>query len=241
MKTRTHIHDTAFIVYDADRISQVGPHLFDPEYWEERGAVVGEAAGRGRALFLEADFAAAVLRQYLRGGWASRFSRHHYVFTGYERSRPVLEYRMLERLHSGGLPVPEPLAALCLREGRLYSGWLMTRRIPNTATLADLIGGRRDTEVLWLDTGAMIRRFHDDGVIHADLNARNILVDAEGGIHLIDFDRARVRSGDSRAFSSNLDRLHRSLEKVWPGASMDQIIPSWRKLLEGYHSGTKGV
>ena len=33
------------------------------------------------------------------------------------------------------------------------------------------------------------------GLIHADLNARNILVDAEGSIFLIDFDRARIRRG----------------------------------------------
>lgn len=239
MNTRTHIHGTACIVYDADRISHAGMNLFDPEYWEKQGAVVGEAPGRGRALFLETDFAAAVLRQYLRGGWASRVSRHHYVFTGYERSRPVMEYRMLERLHGADLPVPEPLAALCRREGRLYSGWLMTRRIPHAATLADVIGGRRDTEVLWTDTGVAIRRFHDYGVIHADLNARNILVDETGGIHLIDFDRARVRSGDARAFGSNLDRLHRSLEKVWPKAFKGQLLPAWRKLLEGYGPSAK--
>jgi len=66
-------------------------------------------------------------------------------------------------------------------------------------------------------------------------------VDADGGIHLIDFDRARVRRGDSRAFRSNLGRMRRSLDKVWPGASRDQIMPSWRKLLEGYKRGARSA
>ncbi|MBT8047037.1 MAG: 3-deoxy-D-manno-octulosonic acid kinase [Xanthomonadales bacterium] len=234
MKTRTHKIDAALIVYDADYIPHPGMHLFDPEYWAEQSALEGEATGRGRALFLDAGFAPAVLRQYLRGGWASRVSRNRYVFAGFERSRPVMEYKMLEQLFSAGLPVPAPLAALCQQDGRLYSGWLMTHRIVHSLPLADVIGGRRDTESLWEEMGACIRRFHDYGVVHADLNARNLLVGEDGTVHLIDFDRARIRKGDTRAFGSNLKRLRRSLEKVWPKAFREQFQPSWSRLLDGY-------
>ena len=221
------------IVYDADQIRHPDSHLFEPRYWEEQGAVTGHATGRGSTLFLETEFGHAVLRQYLRGGWAARVSRDRYVFSGFEQSRPVKEYQVLEALSVAGLPVPEPLAAICVRDGRLYSGWLMTRRIMHSVPLADVIGSRRDTPDLWRETGACIRRFHDFGLVHADLNARNILL-AEDGIHLIDFDRARLRKGDSRAFSSNLRRLHRSLEKVWPKASRGRLDPAWIALLGGY-------
>ena len=71
-------------------------------------------------------------------------------------------------------------------------------------------------------------------MVHADLNARNILVDSSGGIYLIDFDRARIREGAERAFRSNLNRLRRSLEKFWPPVLKEQLENSWSALLAAY-------
>lgn len=237
MKTLAHKQDSLLIVYDADAIQYPDPLLFNPGYWSERGAVTGEATGRGRAFFLDTPFGSAVLRQYLRGGQAARVSRDRYVFTGYDKSRPVMEYSMLERLSAAGLPVPGPMAAMCARDGVLYRGWILMRMIRDANPLADLIPLRQNDPELWRTTGECIRRFHDHGVIHADLNARNILVDDAGEIHLIDFDRARVRKNDTRAFNSNLERLHRSLHKVWPPEDIEQLPTSWRGLLEGYGHG----
>jgi 3-deoxy-D-manno-octulosonic acid kinase len=234
LNTRTHKQDSLLIVYDAECIQHPGAHLFEPEYWQGQGAVAGEAQGRGSALFLEADIGPAVLRQYLRGGWPARVSRDRYCFSGFEASRPIAEFRMLEKLSAAGLPVPRPLAAMCMRNGAFYTGWLMTRRIMSVAPLADVIESRLDDPVFWDSTGAGIRRFHDFGVVHADLNARNILVGEGNAVYLIDFDRARIRGGDSRAFGSNLRRLHRSLQKFWPEPSMEQMEPCWNMLLAGY-------
>ena len=117
VKPSAHKQDSLFIVYDADCVKQPGPELFDAAWWERREAVVGEAAGRGTALFLETPFGPAVLRQYLRGGQAARVSRDRYLFTGFERARPIAEFRMLARLAGMGLPVPDPLAAMCRRNG----------------------------------------------------------------------------------------------------------------------------
>ena len=75
MKSRTHNQESLVIVYDAEQVQQPGPHLFDETYWRERGAVEGEAAGRGSALFLDTPFGPAVLRRYLRGGWPAKVSR----------------------------------------------------------------------------------------------------------------------------------------------------------------------
>jgi 3-deoxy-D-manno-octulosonic acid kinase len=237
VNTRTHNKDSLLIVYDADHIQHPGSHLFDADDWEQQGALVGEAEGRGKVLFLETAFGAAVLRQYLRGGWAAMVSRDRYLFSGFETSRPVLEYKVLEQLAAAGLPVPEPLAAMCVRDGRFYSGWLMTRRIMGVTPLADLIESHRGDQELWQKTGACIRRFHDFGLVHADLNARNILVDEGGRVFLIDFDRARLIKGQSRAFQRNLQRLHRSLRKFWPKPHMRQLESCWMQLLAGYDNG----
>jgi 3-deoxy-D-manno-octulosonic acid kinase len=237
VKARSHKQDYHIIVYDADRIRHPAEKLFEPEYWEQQGALVGKAAGRGQVLMLETEFGPAVLKQYLRGGWAARVSRDRYVFSGFERSRPLMEFNVLAELSVAGLPVPEPLAAICKRHGKLYSGWLMTSRIMNTEPLADLITVRKDDPVMWREIGACVRRFHDFGLVHGDLNARNILLGDANQVHLVDFDRSRIRSGDTRAFSSNLSRLHRSLEKVWPGSFSGALETCWELLLEGYEAG----
>ena len=73
------------------------------------------------------------------------------------------------------------------------------------------------TDEDWAVAGRCIRRFHDAGVRHADLNANNIMLDGRGGAWLLDFDRGRVqRPGPWR--EQVLARLARSLEKIGRGA-----------------------
>ena len=238
MKSGTYRQDSLLIVYDAEQVQHPRADLFDPGYWDKRGCVTGEAVGRGSAWFIDAPFGAVVLRRYLRGGLIARISRDRYLFTGWARSRPVAEFRVLERLAAAGLPVPAPLAAGLRRRGLLYTGGLITRRIPGARPLADLLPDRAQDTGLWRRVGAGVRRFHDAGLIHADLNARNILVDAEGSVYLIDFDRARIRRGAERRFRRNLVRLHRSLVKVWPpGQPAGLLASSWTELEHGYRVG----
>ena len=234
MKPQTHKQDSQVIVYDADCIEQPGTQLFDAESWEKSGSLVGLAEGRGSALLLETSFGPAVLRRYLRGGQAARFSRDRYFFTGFERSRPLQEFNVLVTLQSMGLPVPHPLAAQCVRDGLFYTGSLLTRRIPDVVPLADLLGREEAGPELWRATGACIRRFHEQGVVHADLNARNILVRGLETVYLIDFDRASVKKDAHRSFEANLRRLRRSLEKLWPGGERQNLEKCWSTLMQGY-------
>jgi 3-deoxy-D-manno-octulosonic acid kinase len=240
VKIRSDKHESQVIVYDADRVQQPGPELFDRSAWERQGRVAGQAVGRGSALLLDTDFGPAVLRQYLRGGWPARFSRDRYLFTGFEHSRPLAEFRMLATLSDLGLPVPAPLAAMCQRQGLLYRGWLLMERILHAHALADLLPERADEASLWQQTGAAIACFHRAGVIHADLNVRNILVAEDGTIHLVDFDRARF-SAQASARRANLSRLRRSLEKVWPAEIRARLEPCWTHLLSGYGPAGQGA
>jgi len=234
MKPRIHKKDSRVIVYDADCIEQVGPQLFDADAWHHKGAVVGVAEGRGSTLLLDTDFGPAVLRECLRGGWPARISHKHYLFTGFGRSRPLAEFNMLTGLQALGLPVPHPLAAQCVREGIIYTGSLLSRRIMDVVPLADLLGDTDPGSDLWRATGDCIRRFHDQGVVHADLNARNILIRNHETVYLIDFDRAKIRKGARGSFKDNLSRLRRSLEKVWPAGAPGRLEDCWASLLEAY-------
>lgn len=235
MRIRSQKQKSQVIVYDADRVQQPGPMLFEPRYWERRGGVVGQALGRGSALLLETESGPAVLREYLRGGWPARISRDRYLFTGFDRSRPLLEFQMLVTLTEMGLPVPAPLAALCRRSGLFCRGWLLMERILRAQPLAELIANQPQGSGLWRRTGQTIADFHRAGVAHADLNARNVLVTDDGAIHLVDFDRARFAREGSAAFRANLSRLQRSLEKLWPPPLRGQMAACWDELLGGYH------
>ena len=221
------------IVYDANRIPQPGPDLFEPGFWKGLGAVVGQAQGRGNALLLETPFGPAVLRQYQRGGMAAKISRDRYIYCGYSRSRPLLEAGILAQLYAQGLPVPQVLAASCERHGLVYNGALITARIADAHPLADCLAGSSGSDALWTEIGRCLRRFHKAGVYHADLNARNILVDNIGKVWLVDFDRARFMKPDSRKLRQNLARLLRSLGKL--GTVSDaELETGWRSLMAGY-------
>ncbi|MGQ4877945.1 3-deoxy-D-manno-octulosonic acid kinase [Billgrantia sp. LNSP4103-1] len=215
-----------FILYDADSVCdaeqapQIGPMLFDPRQWRQTGRVVGEAPGRGSSLFLDAGSEQWVLRPYRRGGLAARLSTRHYLWTGLERTRAVRELRLTAHLHELGLPVPRPVAAEVVRHGPTYTAALITVRIEGARALADCLNEADAT--LLERTGATIRRFHEAGLDHVDLNARNLLADAAGAIWLIDLDRCRLRApGPWR--EANLERLGRSLAKFGDETSLAAI------------------
>jgi 3-deoxy-D-manno-octulosonic acid kinase len=65
----------------------------------------------------------------------------------------------------------------------------------------------------WAAIGRCLRRFHDLGIHHADLNAQNILFDPDGKVWILDFDRGRERTPGAWR-ESVLGRLARSLAKI---------------------------
>ena len=211
-----------FILYDADSVCdanltpQITPQLFSPRHWREKGRVVGEAPGRGSSLFLDADGAQWVLRPYRRGGLMARLAKQRYLWTGLERTRAFRELRLTAELYAQDLPVPRPVAAAVTRHGPSYEAALITVRIPGALSLADRLIEDRTSDTLLEAVGRTIRRFHDAGLDHVDLNARNLLVDAQEQVWLIDLDRCRLRQAGSWQ-EANLRRLDRSLEKF--GAS----------------------
>jgi tRNA A-37 threonylcarbamoyl transferase component Bud32 len=118
-----------------------------------------------------------------------------------------------------------------MRSGLSYRGDIITVRL-EAGPLSALAKTRRDLP--WEAIGACIRRFHEQGVYHADLNAHNILLDAQDRPHLIDFDRGQLRpSGDWQR--RNLARLRRSLLKLRKlDAQFAFSGADWDALLRGY-------
>jgi 3-deoxy-D-manno-octulosonic acid kinase len=89
----------------------------------------------------------------------------------------------------------------------------VTERLAGARSLAErwLAGETQDQD--WVQAGRCIRRFHDAGVQHADLNAHNVMLDGHGRTWLLDFDRGRLRR-PGPWHERSLARLARSLEKL---------------------------
>lgn len=221
------------MLYDASRARNFTAAWFDPSYWGSRGELDGVARGRGTTHFVRSRDRRLVLRHYRRGGLISRLVADRYIWRGEEQTRPFAEWSITYRLHRAGLPVPAPIAARYVRDGRVYRGDIITERLPAVGSLAECLGLGALSIVTWISVGRCIRRFHDFGVCHADLNAHNVLL-SEDTVYLIDFDRCQLRRAGLWR-DANLVRLRRSLEKVTYGLPSDRFSEAdWHALLNGY-------
>jgi 3-deoxy-D-manno-octulosonic acid kinase len=235
-----HRENGAEILYDAARLMAPTAALFDPQYWEARDALVGQAGGRGTTWFVEQGTEQWALRHYRRGGFIAQFVVDQYVWTGLERTRAWREWKITAELHALGLPVPAPVAARVVRTGLTYRADLLTLRVPAGEALSRRLARAGLERADWRRLGTVLARFHAAGADHADLNAHNILLDGREDFWLIDFDRAQMRESD-RWLAGNLERLHRSLTKLRGlSASFHWTETDWSALLEGYRSGRTG-
>jgi 3-deoxy-D-manno-octulosonic acid kinase len=167
----------------------------------------------------------------------ARFSADRFVWHGEQSTRPFAEWQLTYRLHRAGLPVPAPVAARYRHSGSSYSGDIITERLPAVGSLAECLRTGALATLTWIGIGRCIRRFHDLGVSHADLNAHNVLL-SEESVYLIDFDRCQLRAPGLWR-DGNLVRLRRSLEKVTWGLPAERFGESdWHALLDGYRQAS---
>lgn len=232
MNLRTLASGNRSILYDAGRILHPDGIPFD-HHRIEAEPLVGE--GRGGVWRVRADGLTAILRQYRRGGMVRYLLRTAYLWTGLESTRAFREFRLLAELHAEGLPVPAPLATRVTRTALWYRAELLTEWLPDTGSLVTHLAESELDEAAWRRVGATLHRFHDAGVDHADLNAHNILLDGQGRVFLVDFDRSRRRKPAPGWQRANLARLQRSLEKVHAtGRALYYTQAGWEALLGGY-------
>jgi 3-deoxy-D-manno-octulosonic acid kinase len=200
------------IVFDPARVGQADPAWFDPASYGERARAVSGAGGRGAAWFVDGPFGAAVLRHYLRGGWMARLSRDGFLWRGASAGRGFHEFELLRRLGAMGLPVPAAFAAAQRRRGWRYRAAILVGRIPDVDSFAARVR-RLGASAPWEAVGRAIAACHRKGARHADLNANNLLVDAAGEVHVIDWDKGRIEAAAGPWCERVLRRLERSLRK----------------------------
>ncbi|NIO11365.1 MAG: phosphotransferase [Deltaproteobacteria bacterium] len=164
----------------------------------------------------------ALVRTYFHGGLLRKITGR-YFFTW--PARPFKELVVTESVRERGIPTLDVLAAVVERcWGPVYRGWLVTRELAGAqdlwSALKSVTQFRHRT--LLLQAAAMsVRQMHREGVYHADLNLKNILIRQENEemkAYLIDFDKARLfpREIPAPRAKRNLNRLLRSARKLDP-------------------------
>lgn len=210
----TEKHDAAqHVLYDADQLNDIELRYFDAAALARDGLLRGSAQGRGTTHFVEIAGQECVLRHYRRGGMVARLMGDRYWRTTLPATRAWREWHLLADLAELGLPVPVPVAARVVTSGPFYRADIIMQRLINTRSLSQALMESELPEAQWRAIGHCIRRFHNAGVYHADLNAHNILL-AGDDVYLIDFDKGEVRPVSRDWQQANLARLRRSLDKL---------------------------
>ncbi len=206
----------------------------EPRYYG-RGAIRTQRLANGHT---------AVVRPYLHGGAFRRITRY-WFFTW--PPRPFRELSITEELRRRGLRTVEVYAACVSRPfGPFYRAWLITRQLPDAEDLgsalksgfAERVGFERALRTV----AESIAALHREGVYHADLNLKNILLRAEAAdfaAYIIDFDKAKVFLGRLPApfARKNLARLKRSARKLDPERKF-LTAAAWDRLVSYYHAAS---
>ena len=231
-------YDNDIVAYDGALCAEFPLGLFEPDGPLLRGK--GEAGvlysrGRGKAHVVTHDGQALVLRHYYRGGMAARFFHDVYLWRGLYKTRAIAELQMLAVMREMDLPVPVPVAARIHRAGLVYKADIVTRLIPQAKSLGFMLQHKALSRQVWKRIGGVIRMFHDNNCNHADLNAHNILLNEEGRVFLIDFDKSSIDQAAGRWRQANLARLRRSLMKLSNAeTTFHYSAEDFRALMEGY-------
>ncbi|MBI2421710.1 MAG: hypothetical protein HYV27_02690 [Candidatus Hydrogenedentes bacterium] len=164
--------------------------------------------GRGAVWTFESGGATVVLRRYRRGGLMQ-----HLLHDRYLGNRPLAEFNVWHAAESAGLPVPALVGVAWLKRGLFYQGAIATALV-EAKPLLDLVNiSGKNVDALGRECGHAIRRMHDAGIWHADLQVKNILIHGAKAL-LIDFDAAKQVDSMRRTQRwRNLYRLRRSCEK----------------------------
>ena len=176
--------------------------------------------GRGEAYGVALGSTAAVVRHARHGGLLAPLLGDVYV----GRPRFYREADLSRRLAAGGVRTPALLAGVRYRAGPAHRADVATEQVAGSDLVEVFYGDRPPAgaaRAAALEAlGRLIRRLHDLGWVHPDLQLRNLLVTAAGAkpvAWLLDVDTCRPMRGDQDAERArNLARFYRSWAK-WNG------------------------
>ena len=151
--------------------------------------------GRDEIHVLDTPRGQLVAKAYRRGGIVGGVLRQWYA----DPWRPAREAVVAEGLRARGCPTPEVVAARATRGAAgLHRLEIATARLTDARDLLDVLRDAREdavaTTALARRTGRTLRRLHDVGLHHRDLQVKNLLVpaDPDGPLVILDLDRCHL-------------------------------------------------
>jgi 3-deoxy-D-manno-octulosonic acid kinase len=233
------------IVYEPSLFGNPDAQLFEADYWQARGTGSVVNGGRGQVLFIRDDTHQRrwVLRHYRRGGLIAKFNKDLYWWSGAEATRSFREWRLLAKLVELSLPAPTPVAARYMRDntGLFYRADLITQEIDGARSLSSLLERSSFPTEQWHQIGSTLAQFHKHGVHHADLNAHNIVFDADQRVFVLDFDRGVIRTPKQEWIDGVLSRLLRSLNKLKVQRNIHFLPSDWDALKSAHDAAMKAL
>jgi len=222
-----------YIVFDDSLINKNIECCFDAQFWQENNKVIGSATGRGITWFVQLEKIQGALRHYRRGGLFGKLISDHYFFVGWKKSRSIAEFELLQTLNKVGVNVPKPIAARVVKKHFCYQADLLSEKIPDAQDLVSILQKRSLTALEYQSIAKQIKKMHQAQVNHTDLNIHNILLDKQGRVWLIDFDKCRQQHGESWK-EKNLQRLLRSFNKELKKRKINWKLADWKLLMQHY-------
>lgn len=207
--------------------------------WAAARAGARGLEGRTVAWATHLDSGAEVVIRHARHGGTLRSVTGDLFLTP---SRAPRELASSLRLQAAGVPTPDVVGyatyaafgPLCRAD--VVTSWLDGTDFPDAWRAAD----RSARDAILGAMGTLVRRLRDAGAVHADLNAKNILI-GRGTPHawVLDVDRVSFHGADKPVMARNLTRLARSLAKWRARRGLDFGADDWHRLADA--AGAAGI
>lgn len=176
--------------------------------------------GRGAIFFLSGSKLPypIVVRQYRHGGLLRFLSGARF----FSQRRFLTELKLHTEVQRLGISVPRALGVIVVKQGLksvFVNGYFVTRRLQESVGLAEFLQTAEVSSRLQIayEIGAGLRKLHENGIFYTDMHIKNILVEPQGKIYFIDFDKAKQYPAPlfGRRRRANLYRFIRSVKKYW--------------------------
>jgi 3-deoxy-D-manno-octulosonic acid kinase len=213
--------------------------------WASLQTVVRELRGRGTVYAIRAPLPGPdgrkewAVKRYRRGGMLARALGDRYLVAS--STRPSRELRASVEARARGVRTPAIVAGAVYRAGWIYRADLVTELVPDATSLAatlfasDAAPGR---SLCLSAVGRLVYTLEQRGILHADLNAGNVLTSGTGGqleAHVIDLDRCVVLPEGARPPVGPMRRrLERSLSKLAKAHGRPLAPEEWTALRTGF-------
>jgi tRNA A-37 threonylcarbamoyl transferase component Bud32 len=245
-------HGTSLLVAREDVADELVPLLTTPP-WESQELFKSARwlQGRGPIPVLPLkDGRHVILRTYRHGGLLRGLTRD--LFVGF-LPRPFRELTVSYAARERGVLTPPVLgAAVYPVLGPIYRGVIAVEEIPEARDGLSVLEQAAELSVrqrrqlfrtLLKAAGKTVALAHKAGLVHTDLNVKNLVVTAEPlSVFILDLDRGRLEPGplSDRQRRSQLKRLRRSLDKVTKNYHLPSLTNSEvRFFLKSYGDNAK--